>query len=85
MEQFTIKTKAQTMRRPKKKIYDYKQALRENEKQKKVVKKDLSPKDEIKEMFYNWFKKHHKVGQVMSDKMLFQILLQNLIKDKTKF
>jgi len=64
------------MRRPKKKVYDYKKALRENEKKKapsRKAKLDITPKDEVKEMFRNWFKKNHSVGQVMSK--------QNVIKD----
>ena len=64
------------MRRPKKKVYDYKKALRENEKKRSPSKKakvDIAPKDEIKEMFIAWFRKNRKVGQVMSK--------QNVVKD----
>ena len=72
------------MRRPKKKEYDYKKALRDNEKQKKVVKKDLTPKDEIKEMFFNWFKKRRKVGQVMSKQDVISNILTKLTKQQDK-
>jgi len=63
------------MRRPKKKVYDYKKALRAEEKNKKVSKSsvDSTPKDEVKEMFMSWFRKNRKVGQIMSK--------QNVVKD----
>ncbi len=72
------------MRRPKKKEYDYKKALRDNEKQKKIVKKDLTPKDEIKEMFFNWFMKRRKVGQVMSKQDVISNILTKLTKQQDK-
>ncbi len=72
------------MRRPKKKEYDYKQALRNNEKQKKVVKKDLTPKEEVKEMFYSWFKRKAKVGKVMSKQDVISNILTQLNKQQDK-
>jgi len=32
----------------------------------KKTPKDVVPKNEVKEMFMNWFKKHNQVGQIMS-------------------
>ncbi len=74
------------MRRPKKKIYDYKKALRDNEQKQRISKKkeELSPKDEIKEMFYSWFRKRRKVGQVMSKQDVISNILTKLDKRQNK-
>ncbi len=32
----------------------------------KDKKVDVTPKNEVKEMFLSWFKKHKKVGQIMT-------------------
>jgi predicted transcriptional regulator len=74
------------MRRPKKKEYDYKKALRDNEQKQKSSKRkeDLSPKDEVKEMFYNWFRKRRKVGQVMSKQDVISNILIKLDKRQNK-
>ena len=69
------------MRRPKKKEYDYKKALRANEKKKSPVKHrkdDLTPKDEVKEMFMSWFAKNRKVGQIMSKQNVIKNILTKL-------
>jgi hypothetical protein len=75
------------MRRPKKKVYDYKKALRDNEKKKSPAKHrkiDLAPKDEVKEMFMGWFKKNRNVGQVMSKQNVINHILKNLDKKQDK-
>ena len=69
------------MRRPKKKEYDYKKALRDNEKKKspaKHRKDDLTPKDEVKNMFMNWFRKNRNVGQIMSKQNVIKNVLTKL-------
>ena len=69
------------MRRPKKKVYDYKKVLRENEKKKspsKHRKDELTPKDEVKNMFMSWFRKNRKVGQVMSKQTVIKEILTKL-------
>ena len=69
------------MRRPKKKVYDYKKVLRENEKMKKPSKNskvDITPKDEVKEMFITWFRKNRKVAQVMSKQVVVKEILTKL-------
>jgi len=75
------------MRRPKKKEYDYKKALRDNEKKKspaKHRKDDLTPKDEVKNMFMNWFRKNRNVGQIMSKQNVINNILKNLDKKQDK-
>jgi len=69
------------MRRPKKKVYDYKKVLRENEKKKspaKHRKDDITPKDEVKEMFMNWFRRNRSVGQTMSKQTVVKEILTKL-------
>ena len=69
------------MRRPKKKEYDYKKALRDNEKKKSLAKHrkdDLTPKDEVKAMFMSWFAKNPKVGQIMSKQDVIKNILTKL-------
>lgn len=75
------------MRRPKKKEYDYKKALRENEKKKsssKNAKVDVTPKDEVKEMFKAWFRKNRKVGKVMSKQSVVKDILTKLDTKQNK-
>jgi len=72
------------LRRPKKKVYDYKKTLRDNERQKKVVKKDITPKDEVKEMFYNWFRKNRKIGQIMTKQDVVTQILTKLDSKQNK-
>jgi len=75
------------MRRPKKKVYDYKKALRDEEKKKtssKIKKNELSPKDEVKEMFINYFTKNKKVGKIMSKQDVINIIIKNLDKKQDK-
>ena len=72
------------MRRPKKKEYDYKKALRDTERQKKVVKKDLTPKDEVKEMFYSWFKRNRKADKVMTKQDVISNIITKLDKRKNQ-
>ena len=69
------------MRRPKKKEYDYKKALRDNENKKspsKQRKDDLTPKDEVKVMFMSWFAKNRRVGQIMSKQDVIKDVLTKL-------
>jgi len=74
------------MRRPKKKVYDYKQALRADEKKKKISKKkeDLTPKDEVKELFFSWFRKHRKIGQIMTKQDVVTHILTKLDSKQNK-
>ena len=75
------------MRRPKKKIYDYKKALRDEEKKKTSSKKkkdESSPKDEVKEMFINYFTKNKEVGKIMSKQDVINIVIKKLDKRQDK-
>lgn len=74
------------MRRPKKKVYDYKKVLRDNEKQKKSTHKkdEISPKEEVKEIFFSWFRKRAKVGQVMSKQDVVTNVLKRLDMKQNK-
>ncbi len=85
MEQ-SLYLKGLNLRRPKKKEYDYKKALRENEKQQKPKKRkeELSPKDEVKEMFISWFRKNRKVNQVMTKQDVIKNILTKLDKKQNK-
>ena len=69
------------MRRPKKKVYDYKKALRDNEKKSKL---DITPKDEVKEMFKSWFSKDCKVGKIMSKQSVVKDILTRLDSKQNK-
>jgi len=74
------------LRRPKKKVYDYKQALRVDEKKRKSSKKkeDLTQKDEVKELFFSWFRKHHKIGQIMTKQDVVTNILTKLDSKQNK-
>ncbi len=75
------------MRRPKKKVYDYKKALQDKEKKNLVSKKskvDISPKDEVKAMFIDWFKKNKKINQTMSKENVVKEVLTKLDKRQNK-
>jgi len=74
------------LRRPKKKVYDYKQALRVDEKKKKTLKKkeDLTPKDEVKELFFSWFRTHRKIGQIMTKQDVVTYILTKLDSKQNK-
>ena len=75
------------MRRPKKKVYDYKKALQDKEKKNLVSKKlkvDMSPKDEVKAMFMDWFKKNKKINQIMSKENVVKEVLIKLDKRQNK-
>ena len=70
------------MRRAKKKEYDYKKTLRDNERKNKVASKnskiDITPKDEVKDMFISWFRKNKSIGQVMSKENVVRDILTKL-------
>ncbi len=75
------------MRRPKKKVYDYKKALQDKERKGLVSKKskvDISPKDEVKAMFIDWFKKNKKINQTMSKENVVKEVLTKLDKRQNK-
>ncbi|DAB27366.1 MAG: hypothetical protein A2513_11155 [Sulfurimonas sp. RIFOXYD12_FULL_33_39] len=39
---------------------------------------DLTPKNEVKEMFINWFKKNNNIGQIMTKQDVVQNILTKL-------
>ncbi|MGD9719083.1 MAG: hypothetical protein AB7U24_07585 [Sulfurimonadaceae bacterium] len=44
----------------------------------KKIPKDVAPKNEVKEMFMNWFKKHNQVGQIMSKQDVVREIIKKL-------
>ena len=54
---------------------------------KKTFKKkiDITPKNEVKQMFRNWFKKRNEAGQIMTKQDVVNSVLKNLTKEQDKF
>ena len=46
---------------------------------------DITPKNEVKQMFRNWFKKRNEAGQVMTKQDVINNVLKNLNKEQDKF
>ncbi len=46
---------------------------------------DITPKNEVKQMFRNWFKKRNEVGQIMTKQDVINSVLKNLTKEQDKF
>jgi hypothetical protein len=48
-------------------------------------KVDVTPKNEVKQMFRSWFKKRNEIGQTMSKQDVINSILKNLNKEQDKF
>ena len=46
---------------------------------------DITPKNEVKQMFRGWFKKRNEVGQIMTKQDVINSVLKNLTKEQDKF
>ena len=46
---------------------------------------DITPKNEVKQMFRNWFKKRNEAGQIMTKQDVINSILKNLNKEQDKF
>ena len=46
---------------------------------------DITPKNEVKQMFRNWFKKRNDTGQIMTKQDVINTVLKNLTKEQDKF
>ena len=46
---------------------------------------DITPKNEVKQMFRNWFKKRNEAGQIMTKQDVINNILKNLNKEQDKF
>ena len=46
---------------------------------------DITPKNEVKQMFRSWFKKRNEIGQVMTKQDVISSILKNLTKEQDKF
>ncbi len=46
---------------------------------------DITPKNEVKQMFRNWFKKRNEAGQIMTKQDVVNHVLKNLNKEQDKF
>jgi len=46
---------------------------------------DITPKNEVKQMFRNWFKKRNEAGQIMTKQDVINTVLKNLNKEQDKF
>ena len=46
---------------------------------------DITPKNEVKQMFRNWFKKRNETGQIMTKQNVINTVLKNLNKEQDKF
>ncbi len=46
---------------------------------------DLTPKNEVKQMFRTWFKKRNEIGQIMTKQDVINSVLKNLNKEQDKF
>ena len=46
---------------------------------------DITPKNEVKQMFRNWFKKRNEAGQIMTKQDVVNSVLKNLTKEQDKF
>ncbi len=46
---------------------------------------DITPKNEVKQMFRNWFKKHNEAGQIMTKQDVLNTVIKKLTKTQDKF
>ena len=46
---------------------------------------DITPKNEVKQMFRNWFKHRNEAGQIMTKQDVINSVLKNLNKEQDKF
>ncbi|MEN8303476.1 MAG: hypothetical protein ABFQ64_05360 [Campylobacterota bacterium] len=46
---------------------------------------DITPKNEVKQMFRDWFKKRNEAGQIMTKQDVINTVLKNLNKEQDKF
>jgi len=46
---------------------------------------DITPKNEVKQMFRAWFKKRNEAGQIMTKQDVINTVLKNLNKEQDKF
>lgn len=46
---------------------------------------DITPKNEVKKMFRDWFKKHNNAGQIMTKQDVINTVIKNLTKEQDKF
>ncbi len=46
---------------------------------------DITPKNEVKQMFRSWFKKRNEAGQIMTKQDVINSVLKNLNKEQDKF
>ena len=46
---------------------------------------DITPKNEVKQMFRDWFKKRNEVGQVMTKQDVLNSVIKKLTKSQDKF
>jgi hypothetical protein len=44
----------------------------------KKVEKETAPKNEVKEMFMSWFRRHNQVGQIMTKQDVVREIIKNL-------
>lgn len=51
----------------------------------KKNKIDITPKNEVKKMFRDWFKKHNTPGQIMTKQDVINTVIKNLTKEQDKF
>ena len=53
---------------------------------KNIKKKiDITPKNEVKQMFRDWFKKRNEAGQVMTKQDVINTVIKKLTKSQDKF
>lgn len=46
---------------------------------------DITPKNEVKQLFRNWFRKRNEAGQIMTKQDVINTVLKNLNKEQDKF
>ena len=46
---------------------------------------DVTPKNEVKQMFRDWFKKRNEAGQIMTKQDVINSILKKLNKEQDKF
>ena len=46
---------------------------------------DITPKNEVKQMFRDWFKKRNEAGQVMTKQDVINSVIKKLTKEQDKF
>jgi len=46
---------------------------------------DITPKNEVKQMFRDWFKKRNEAGQVMTKQDVINTVIKKLTKSQDKF